>query len=60
MKKRKIHPIRIYSLQYGVPMTKIAKKIGITPEYLSMIVNYKKEPSEQVNQKINKILLEEL
>ena len=60
MKKRKIHPLKIYSLQYGIPLKKIAEKIGITETYISMIVNFQKYPSQKVNQKINQILMEEL
>ena len=60
MQKRKIHPLKIYSLQYGIPLKKIAEKIGITETYISMIVNFQKHPSQKVNQKINQILMEEL
>jgi transcriptional regulator with XRE-family HTH domain len=60
MKKRKIHPLKIYSLQYGISYSEIAKKIGISRVYLSSIVNFQIHPSQKVNQKINQILLEEL
>ena len=60
MKKRKIHPLKIYSLQNGISYSEIAKKIGISRVYLSAIVNFQKQPSQKVNQKINQILMEEL
>ena len=60
MQKRKIHPLKMYSLQYSIPLKKIAEKIGITETYISMIVNFQKYPSQKVNQKINQILMEEL
>ena len=60
MKKRKIHPLKIYSLQYDIPLKKIAEKIGITETYLSMIVNFQKQPSQKIEQKINQILMEDL
>ena len=60
MNKRKIHPLKIYALQYGISYSEIAKKIGISRVYLSAIVNFQKHPSQKVNQKINQILMEDL
>jgi len=41
----------------GIKQTKIAEIIGVTPEYLNLMINGKQAMSEEIRNKINEILL---
>lgn len=40
----------------GLKQTKIAEIIGITPEYLNLMINGKQAMSENIRNKINEVL----
>jgi plasmid maintenance system antidote protein VapI len=41
----------------GIKQTKIAELIGITPEYLNLMINGKQPMSEEIRNKINEVLI---
>jgi|GEM_PF-5695501 len=41
----------------GLKQTKIAEIIGVTPEYLNLMINGKQSMSEDIRNKINEVLL---
>jgi transcriptional regulator with XRE-family HTH domain len=55
MEVKMIHPIKIYCLENRISQKALAKKIGISEDWIHLIATNQKEPSTKLAKKISQL-----